>query len=302
VRLTREGRRSLVLATPRHFDTVHALVLDRLSTEQLDALADALAPVLAALDPDDTLAHRAEAAGLDATAPPQQALIDGWLIRLSPGKAKRARCVNALQAGQMPLEQMLARCRQNFDAAGLPLILRLTPFSQPADLDARLAALGWYSFDAADVMVLDRLPAGMAEASGLAQLAASDYARLVGTLRGSSSVEIAAHAERMQASPVPYEGFALRAGDGTLLCCGQSAQQGRIVGLYDIFTPAAQRGRGYGRQLCAALLSRASAAGAAEAYLQVGVDNAPARQLYRRLGFRTAYRYHYRSDDPRAAD
>ena len=35
------------------------------------------------------LALRAELAGLDASAPPQQTDIDGWLIRLSPGKAKR---------------------------------------------------------------------------------------------------------------------------------------------------------------------------------------------------------------------
>lgn len=49
--LTRQGRRQLVLATPGHFDTVHRLVLDRLTLEQLDQLADALEPVLDALDP-----------------------------------------------------------------------------------------------------------------------------------------------------------------------------------------------------------------------------------------------------------
>jgi hypothetical protein len=38
------------------------------------------------------LALRAERAGLDASAPPQQTDIDGWLIRLSPGKACRWPC------------------------------------------------------------------------------------------------------------------------------------------------------------------------------------------------------------------
>jgi hypothetical protein len=37
-----------------------------------------------------------EDAGLNASAPPQQLWLDGWLVRLCPGKAKRARCVNAL--------------------------------------------------------------------------------------------------------------------------------------------------------------------------------------------------------------
>lgn len=49
--LTSEGRRQTVLATPGHFDTVHRLVLDHLTAEQLDALTDALAPVIAGLDP-----------------------------------------------------------------------------------------------------------------------------------------------------------------------------------------------------------------------------------------------------------
>lgn len=51
LKLTRQGRRQLVLATPDHFATVHRLVLDRLAPEQLEQLADALEPVVEALDP-----------------------------------------------------------------------------------------------------------------------------------------------------------------------------------------------------------------------------------------------------------
>lgn len=39
---------------------------------------------------------RIEDAGLNASAPPQQRWLDGWLLRYCPGKAKRARCINAL--------------------------------------------------------------------------------------------------------------------------------------------------------------------------------------------------------------
>lgn len=51
LKLSRQGRRRLVLATPEHFATAHRLVLDRLTPAQLDALADALEPVVRALDP-----------------------------------------------------------------------------------------------------------------------------------------------------------------------------------------------------------------------------------------------------------
>lgn len=242
----------------------------------------------------DALALRAEHAGLDASAPPQQADIDGWLIRLSPGKAKRSRCINALRQGTLPLDDLLARCQQAYDAAGLPLAIRVTPWSQPADLDALLAAKGWGSFDAADVMVLEALAPEPAPVA-LQTLSPQAYAAAVGALRGSSSTAIAAHAERVANAPVAYQGFALNAVDGTLLACGQMVVDGDIVGLYDIAS-AAQR-QGHGERLCRALLALAHAQGARQAYLQVGSDNETAKRLYTRMGFVFAYRYHYRSPE-----
>ncbi|MBV8033970.1 N-acetyltransferase [Roseateles sp.] len=240
------------------------------------------------------LALRAERAGLDASAPPQQADIDGWLIRLSPGKAKRSRCINALRQGQLPLDELLARCQQAYDAAGLPLALRVTPWSQPAELDALLAAKGWGAFDAADVMVLEHLSPTATPVALRAQSAA-DYAATVGALRGSSATAIAAHAERIANAPVTYQGFALHDAAGRLLACGQMVVDGDLVGLYDI--ASAQTRRGHGERLCRALLALAHAQGARQAYLQVGSDNAAAQRLYARLGFVFAYRYHYRSPE-----
>ncbi|MBW8844963.1 MAG: GNAT family N-acetyltransferase [Burkholderiales bacterium] len=242
----------------------------------------------------DDLALRAELAGLDASAPPQQADIDGWLIRLSPGKAKRSRCINALREGTLPLDDLLARCQQAYDAAGLPLAIRVTPWSQPADLDAHLAAKGWGVFDAADVMVLDTLTPEPAPVA-LQTLAAAAYAATIGALRGSSPTAIAAQAERIANAPVTYQGFALSDTDGKLLACGQMVVDGDIVGLYDIAS-AVER-QGHGERLCRALLALAHAQGARQAYLQVGSDNEPAKRLYTRMGFVFAYRYHYRSPE-----
>lgn len=240
------------------------------------------------------LALRAEQAGLDASAPPQQADVDGWLIRLSPGKAKRSRCINALRQGSLPLDELLSRCQQAYDAAGLPLAVRVTPWSQPADLDERLAAKGWGSFDAADVMVLDTLSPQPSPAR-LQALDAPAYAALVGTLRGSSATAIAAHAERIASAPVSYQGFALHDAAGALLACGQMVVDGDLVGLYDIASAVPRQG--HGEHLCRALLALAHDQGARQAYLQVGSDNAVAQRLYARLGFVFAYRYHYRSPE-----
>ena len=252
----------------------------------------------------ETLLSRVEDAGINASAPPQQRWVDGWLLRFSPGKAKRARCVQAVADGRLPLDERLAHCAAVFAEAGLPMVVRLTPFSRPAGLDDHLAALGWHLLDDTRVMVApscppaaEPLPAGMQ----LQRLGPAEFADVVGELRGSPSGQRLAQAERLAASPVPYQGWALRRlEDNTILACGQTATEGGLVGLYDVFTHPAARGQGLARRLCTQLLAQAQAAGACVAYLQVEADNAPARAIYHRLGFADAYAYHYRTPDPDA--
>jgi len=85
-----------------------------------------------------TVLSRVEDAGLNASAPPQQRWLDGWLVRFSPGKAKRARCVNAVAQGRLSIQEKFALCQQVFAEAQLPLIFRITPMSEPQTLDSWL--------------------------------------------------------------------------------------------------------------------------------------------------------------------
>ncbi len=259
--------------------------------------------------PDALLAHTElasiESAGLESSAAPGQRMLDGWLLRLSPGKAKRARCVNALAAGHLALGDRIGLCERVYAEAGLPMIVRVTPFSDPPDLDGVLAQAGLRRFDDTRVMVLPELrpPADAALPDGVCfeSVSGVTVARLVGGLRGSPPDQCNAHAERLALAPDMWRGLALRREDGELLACGQVAVSGQLAGLYDIFTAPAARGRGLARSLCVQLLGLAGTAGARRAYLQVEADNLPARAIYHGLGFTDAYAYHYRTRDPLAA-
>jgi len=254
-------------------------------------------------DAHTVLASRAEDAGLNASAPPQQRWIDGWLVRCSPGKAQRARCIQPVADGRLPLDQRLALCAELYRDAGLPMLARLTPFSRPLGLDDALAERGWTAYDDTRVMLLPDLQELQADTAppvpaGLrwARVSHQHYAAAVGKLRGSPALECSAHAERLQASPVPYQGWLLsRVDDQRVLACGQIASESTIVGLYDVFTDEQARRQGLAAWLCLALLMQARAAGAQTAYLQVGADNLAARAVYRRMGFFDAYAYHYRT-------
>jgi GNAT superfamily N-acetyltransferase len=241
-----------------------------------------------------------EDAGLNASAPPQQRWVDGWLVRFSPGKAKRARCINAVATGYLSVEDKLTLCRSLFLDAGLPMVVRVTPFSQPDDLDRRLEDLGLQSIDDTRVMVstnfAENTPMDWPVGATLQRLGHTAFAQTVGSLRGSPIAQQQAHAQRLELSPVAFQGWAVRrASDGAIIACGQYALEADMVGLYDVFTAHHARGRGWSRLLCEHLLSKAASQGARVAYLQVDADNAPARSVYRRLGFDDAYAYHYRT-------
>lgn len=255
-------------------------------------------PVNAAFDIN--LLSRIEDAGLNASAPTQQRWVDGWLLRFSPGKAKRARCINAVAEGRLPILDRMAMCRSVFRQAALPLLVRITPFTRPDDLDARLAGMGMAQLDETRVMVLSELRSRdvTLPANGVIRaLPLAAFAQCVGQMRGSPLAQRQAHAERLAAAPVPFQAFEIRV-DGHALACGQFAIEDDLVGLYDVFTLPQARGRGLARALCGHLLDEAAQRGASHAYLQVEADNHAARQVYRRLGFADGYAYHYRVEMP----
>jgi len=253
------------------------------------------------------LLSRIEDAGINASAPREQLWVDGWLVRFSPGKAKRARCVQAVAAGRLSLDERLRRCLAIYGEAGLQPYFRITPFSQPTGIDELLAERGMERIDDTRVMVA-ALEAGAPaleqgdEPSPALHCRAVDadaFADWVGRQRGSSPEARAAHAERIRQSPVRHRALSIDDMSGETLVGGQVVVEGDLAGLYDVFSAEAARGRGLARALCRRLLQLAVADGARVAYLQVDAGNAPARRLYQRLGFADAYSYHYRSPPPR---
>lgn len=241
--------------------------------------------------------RRIEEAGLNAMQTQRQLFYDGWLLRVSAGKAKRGRSVNAFFGSTLPLAGKIAHCERVYAQQGLPTLFRMTPFDHPADLEAALAARGYVAFDETFVQVLslDRAPEPPEQEAGVAVAwpDAGSFVDAVSELRASTTEQRDAHRERLLQSPLGKRFVVVRA-DGRVVCTAQVGVEGALAGLFDVVTAEDARGKGYATLACASLLSWAWQHGAHCAYLQVSAANAPALAVYRKLGFATAYAYHYR--------
>jgi GNAT superfamily N-acetyltransferase len=245
---------------------------------------------------------RIEDAGLNAAQPPEQLLVDGWLLRFSRGKARRARSVNAISAGRLDLETKLEICRWHFASRQLPLLFRITPFSQPASLDSYLQQHGFVAIDETRVMTcplshrrFDARNGTGAERLEFRSVDIVEFSATVGMLRASPAAHVSAHEARLRASPLLQTSVRRVVNvESEPVAAGQVVVEADNAGLYDIVTAAKWRARGIGRALSAVLLSDAASFGARAAYLQVDAGNAAARSVYAKLGFVDRYAYWYR--------
>lgn len=237
-------------------------------------------------------ARRLEELSLNSSAPPGQLLYDGWLLRLQPGKAKRARSVNAVYASTLPLAAKIAYCERLYANAGLPAIFRITPFCLPPELDAELGRRGYETFDYTAVECA-RLEAAPGRGAGVVEMPLSPWIDAVGELRGSAPEQRAGHRARVEGCPLAKRCVAI-VDAGLVVATGLSIVEDGTVGLFDIVTHAGHRRKGLARRVVAELLARSWEDGIRAAYLQVERDNVPARKLYAQFGFAERYLYWYR--------
>jgi ribosomal protein S18 acetylase RimI-like enzyme len=257
------------------------------------ALGAIVAPEARAIDP-----MRIEEAGLNGVQTPRQLFYDGWLLRLSPGKAKRGRSVNAHFGSTLPLDDKIARCEKIYAACELPALFRITPFSQPRELAAALERRGYIAFDPTLVQAVDlrRMPTSGEQRTDFSVMTASvaQFVEAIGDIRESSRRQRDAHRERLQATPLAMHALVIEH-EGRFIACGQAAIDDDIAGIYDMATDEQFRGQGLARTIVGALLDWAQQHGATKAFLQVNADNEAALAVYRRYGFQTVYTYDYRA-------
>ena len=267
------------------------------------------APASSSLD----RARRIEEASLRAWPALTESDFDGWRLRFANGYTRRSNSVTPLGPSRLDLDDKIAACERIYGERGLPAIFRLTPFA-PGELDRRLESRGYVLTERVEVRARRLGPAGpalyraprgpRARALRAESLGLDRWLDVFTALSGATEATRPVHRQVLAAVTGKRRLLALMAdvepprgpGDGheAAVSCGMSVLQEGLLGLFDLVTDRAYRGRGFGGELLRRALAWGVRAGGEEAYLQVVDTNWNAVRLYERAGFELVYRYHYR--------
>jgi ribosomal protein S18 acetylase RimI-like enzyme len=218
----------------------------------------------------------------------------GWRVGLDRGVTRRANSVLP-NAPVTDAEALIDLMERRYRGHGLRPCFKMTVAALPADLDRRLAARGYRAEGHSLVLVAD---AGAAAPSPQPRVAITLHqqptAAWLETCWPAERDDQRAALEQIAARvPAPCA-FGLARLDGVTAGAALAVANRGWVGLTAVHTLPAYRRRGVARDLLGALTAWANAQGSRQLYLQVEADNGAALRLYAGLGFREAYRYHYR--------
>ena len=217
---------------------------------------------------------------------------DSWVLRYADGYTKRVNSVNPHFGSSLPLAEKIAHCESAYRERGLPTIFRLTPFSQPGNLDDTLEEFGYETLDPTLVMTCP-LDGALGDGVDLTLSASADqWFDAFDALRTLSTFEQVSH-RRIIESAEGERCFVVITEDGVPRACGVGICVDDAVGIFDLFVCESYRGKGLGSSIVRSVFGWAHKQRATMAFLQVHSLNAPARRLYERFGFTVAYRYWY---------
>jgi ribosomal protein S18 acetylase RimI-like enzyme len=218
--------------------------------------------------------------------------IEGWLWRYASGGSQRANSVSALAFSGTDVEAAVREAERRYRAKGAPCWFTITQVSEPADLDQRLAALGYERGHDHVTMVKDVAP-GSVIAEGIELSEGPTPEWLAVYLTGLTDSRKAIAPTILGSLPRPRTFLACRR-NGTVVGSGLTVPDGEIASVQCMATLPAARRTGCARSVLAAIEAEAARRGCRLLYLQTECTNVAAVTLYESFGFRVGGRYHLR--------
>jgi len=242
-----------------------------------------------------------ESAAFRAWPAAETAAWEGWVLRATDGVTRRANSVWVAGGSWPALDEGIDAAEAFYRARHLPPAFQVSAGRDTPSLEACLEARGYRQEGLVDVQIAS--PGDVCHARpGLPRELSVEIRREL----SEDWFHISARQGRYRDVAPVYRALLERIGDRARYALARIADQpaavgllvfdreGPLAGVFAMQTLPAFRRRGLAQALLGALAHEAADQGAGTLYLQVETDNAPARALYARCGFRSHHTYHYR--------
>lgn len=242
---------------------------------------------------DREQAWRIEEACLNAWPSPRELLVHGYLLRAAGGPSKRQNSMNPMRGSGAP-EPAIEAARALYARLGQRAIFRV-PAIAP-QMEPLLTGDDFTVVDETCTLFrdLDDLSPEADPTVAVAPAPGADWLALRDAVNRADGAAARVFRDTVAALVLP-RAFAAAQAEGGIGAIAFGVLDRELLVIESVATPEALRGRGHARRAVGALLRWGRGQGARAACLQVVATNAPARALYRSLGFaREVYRYHYR--------
>jgi GNAT superfamily N-acetyltransferase len=226
------------------------------------------------------------------TWPPRSTLRGpGWEIRFGDGLHSRRNSATVWPEAPGSPTELRRHIEDAYRDRGATPIIKLTEASMPG-LDEHLDTAGWERAAPTIVMTRSADPGSCAQ-TDIRPAVSAAWLDVFTAVSGYDDLRRRKLEDLLGDIALPT-GFALLTVADAPAAVGLGVVDDDHLGLFEIVTEPAFRGRGLAGQLVTDLLSWAHGRGASTAFLQVEERNAAGRGLYERMGFAEVYRYWYR--------
>jgi N-acetylglutamate synthase len=235
-------------------------------------------------------------------------IVDGWLLRHTPGVARRRS--NSARPPPAAAKATAAQRAQVLDMAERfsvrhhqVAVVQVSPVELHGALDGELAARGYRR--QAPTLVLTApisrvfgLQATAAVAMRIAETLTPRWLAAWAAVEGRA--DATATGKQVLARIGPQAGYLTATGDAEVLAVGMLVVERDWAGVFCMATRPQARRRGIATAVLRRGASWAADHGARQLYLQVEETNLAALRLYTQLGFQPSHHYHYRVAPPPA--
>lgn len=255
-------------------------------------------------DADLTLIRKVEEATL-AGWPSLATVVDGsWILRFAIGQTGRANSVTVLDPDDGgDVKVRMATAAALYQARQLLPLYRVTPLTPQTIID-QCDQFGYRRFNETRVLWHDGLTskdtAGSEARIDIKSEVSDEWLDAVAAFSDFTSAKRDGLAAKLPLIAVPAAFIIARLDNQPIATVMAVAYDGRM-GILDLAVAPEFRRRGLARQIIDAAVGWGIDNFARPIWLQVVADNQPAEALYKSMGFRQIYSYHYRTpnSDPR---